>query len=158
MTEAVRQGTVAPVAGYQVALDRAYDAKGHLWVLRLPNGRVRLGMDPLGVETTGTVAHVALEEVGAELAVGDALGTVEAEKFVGPLTTPLSGTVAARNDAVVGDPEVLYRDPFGAGWLVELAPSDLDAEWCDLVTGAERVVAWFADEVERYRRDGVLAE
>lgn len=158
MTEAVRAEAPATVAGYPVALDRAYAGRGHLWALRLPDGGVRLGMDPLGVETTGTVAHVALVEVGTALAHGDALGTVEAEKFVGPLTTPVSGVVVARNDAVVGDPEVLYRDPFGAGWLVELAPADLDAEWCDLVAGPQRIVAWFADEVERYRREGVLAE
>ena len=158
MTGEAPTATVASVAGYSVALDRAYDGRGHLWVLRLPNDGVRLGMDPLGVETTGTVAHVALADVGTVLGAGDALGTVEAEKFVGPLATPLSGVVVARNDAVVGDPEALYRDPFGAGWLVELAPADLEAEWPDLVAGAERIVAWFAGEVERYRRDGVLAE
>ena len=37
------------------------------------------------------------------------LKSLEAAKFVGPLTSPLSGTVVATNDAVVADPAQIGR-------------------------------------------------
>ena len=37
---------------------------------------------------------------------------------------PLSGTVAARNDALDGTPELVNNDPYGDGWLFEITPVD----------------------------------
>ena len=147
------------VAGYRVALDRDYDPAGHFWVAPAPDavGIVRVGMDALGVDTSGTLAQLAFTPVGVELRRGEPFGSLEAAKFVGPLVSPLSGVVTAHNEAVLADPSLVERDPYGAGWLVELAPSD-PAEPAGLVHGAEAVEAWFAAEVEDYRLKGVLAE
>jgi len=148
---------ITEVAGFAVALDRAYDPAGHFWVSRIDSDRARIGLDALGVETSGTIAQLAFLPVGETLKRGEAFGSLEAAKFVGPLTSPLSGTVTATNDAVVADPALVERDPYGAGWLVELtlaAPAELG----ELISGAEAVPAWFAAEVEDYRLKGVLAE
>ena len=40
---------------------------------------------------------------------------------------PLSGTVAAVNEALGGTPERVNSDPYGEGWLFELVPSDASA-------------------------------
>ena len=148
---------ITEVAGFGVALDRAYDPAGHFWVSILTPERARIGMDALGVETGGTIAQLAFLPVGENLKRGDAFGSLEAAKFVGPLTSPLSGTVTATNDAVVADPALVERDPYGAGWLVELTLAD-PAELRELVSGAAVIPVWFAAEVEDYRLKGVLAE
>ncbi len=148
---------IVEVAGFGVALDRAYDPAGHFWVSMLTPERARIGMDALGVETSGTIAQLAFLPVGENLKRGDAFGSLEAAKFVGPLTSPLSGTVTATNDAVVANPALVERDPYGAGWLVELTLADR-AELRELVSGADVIPVWFAAEVEDYRLKGVLAE
>jgi len=153
---------ITEVAGFGVALDRAYDPSGHFWISMVPGSgpagdRARIGMDSLGIETSGTIAQLAFLPIGEQLKRGEAFGSLEAAKFVGPLTSPLSGAVVATNDAVVGDPALLERDPYGEGWLIELAlaePSELD----ELISGADAIPAWFAAEVEDYRLKGVLAE
>jgi glycine cleavage system H protein len=148
---------ITEVAGFGVALDRAYDPVGHFWVSVLPGDRVRIGMDALGVETSGTLAQLAFLPPGEALKRGEAFGSLEAAKFVGPLTSPLSGTVVATNEAVVADPSLVERDPYGEGWLIEVAltaPSELG----ELISGADAIPAWFASEVEDYRLKGVLAE
>ena len=148
---------ITEVAGFGVALDRAYEPVGHFWVTKLSPERVRIGLDALGVETTGTIAQLAFLPVGETLKRGEAFGSLEAAKFVGPLQSPLSGTVTASNDAVVSDPALVERDPYGEGWLVELdlaAPDELG----DLISGADAIPAWFAAEVADYRLKGVLAE
>ena len=148
---------IAVVAGFGVALDRAYDPVGHFWVSMVGPDRARVGLDALGVETSGTIAQLAFLPIGEHLKRGEAFGSLEAAKFVGPLVSPLSGTVAATNDAVVADPAVVERDPYGAGWLVELDLADA-AEVRDLISGADVVRVWFEAEVENYRMKGVLAE
>ena len=150
-------GEIIKVSGFTVALDRAYDPAGHFWVSTLAPGRARLGLDALGVETSGTIAQLAFLPVGEHLKRGEAFGSLEAAKFVGPLTSPLSGTVSASNDAVVADPSLVERDPYGAGWLVELDLAD-PGELAELVSGAHPIRVWFESEVEDYRMKGVLAE
>jgi glycine cleavage system H protein len=148
---------ITEVAGFGVALDRAYDPAGHFWVSMVGSDRARIGMDALGVETSGTIAQLAFLGVGENLKRGEAFGSLEAAKFVGPLTSPLSGTVTATNDAVLADPSLVERDPYGAGWLVELdlaEPSELGG----FISGANTIPGWFAAEVEEYRLKGVLAE
>jgi glycine cleavage system H protein len=150
-------GDIAEVAGFGVALDRAYDPAGHFWVSQTGPDSARIGMDALGVETSGTLAQLAFLPTGEHLKRGEAFGSLEAAKFVGPLTSPLSGTVTAANDAVVADPSIVERDPYGEGWLVELTLPD-PGELGELISGADAVTAWFAAEVEDYRLKGVLAE
>ncbi len=146
------------VAGYTVALDRAYDPEGHFWVATAGDtGRLRIGMDALGVETSGTLAQLAFLPVGEELKRGEPFGSLEAAKFVGPLTSPVSGTITAHNDAVVTDPSLVERDPYGTGWLVEVAATD-PGELDGLVQGTEAIPGWFAAEVEDYRLKGMLVE
>ena len=148
---------IVEVAGFGVALDRAYDGTGHFWVSMVGPDRARIGMDALGVETSGTLAQLAFLPVGEHCKRGEAFGSLEAAKFVGPLTSPLSGTVSATNDAVVADPALVERDPYGAGWLVEIDLAD-PGELADLVAGRQEVKVWFEAEVEDYRMKGVLAE
>lgn len=148
---------ITEVAGFGVALDRAYDPAGHFWVSMVAPNRARIGLDALGVETSGTIAQLAFLAVGEQLKRGEAFGSLEAAKFVGPLNSPLTGTVAATNDAVVADPALVERDPYGAGWLVEVDIAD-PGEIGELISGAHPIRVWFEAEVEDYRMKGVLAE
>lgn len=149
-------GAPLEVEGYRLDGDRAYHPDTHVWVDQLGDGGVRIGLDPLGVETTGTLAQLSLIEPGAIVAAGEPLGSVEAEKFVGPLASPVSGTVTAVNHDAVADPHLLHRDPLGT-WLVELAPTELEAELSTLVRG-EAIAEWFVRRLATYRLEGVLAE
>lgn len=150
--------TLLEVEGYALALDRSYDPDTHLWVLLLRADRVRIGIDPLGVETSGTLAQLAFEPVGAPLRRGEPLGSLEAAKFVGPLVSPLSGVVLVHNVAALADPGLVERDPLGEGWLVELRPTELERELAGLVRGEQEISRWFRATVEEYRLQGVLAE
>jgi len=41
---------------------------------------------------------------------------------------PLSGAILATNQQIESDPQILDRDPLGAGWLAQIIPSDLERE------------------------------
>lgn len=145
------------VGGYRLRADRYYDAERHLWVELQPGSRLaRVGFDPLGRETSGDIVEVSLGELGEYVNRGEAFGNVEAAKFVGPLQAPVSGVVRSRNAQVLSRPGVLNDDPNEA-WLVELEMTDR-AELSELLTGEDRLRPWFVAEIERYRRQGAVAE
>lgn len=143
------------VAGYELASDRRYDPDTSLWVQEL-DGRSRVGFDPLGAETAGDIVAVSFVPVGSRVPRGEPLATVEAAKFVGPLVSPVGGTVSATNDEVQAAPGSVNVDPLGT-WLVELEDVD-GADLERLLSGEEDVAAWFQGAVERFRREGALAE
>ena len=87
------------VKGFEVRTDRYYNLSSHIWVL-VGDDACRIGMDALGLETSGTLAHISFGEVGDSLAVGDPFGSLEAEKYVGPLVAPLSGVVRSVNNEI----------------------------------------------------------
>ena len=155
------QGPVAArtmrILGYPLALDRSYEPATHMWVLPAGECVARIGMDPLGIETSGTLAQLSFQPAGTVLTAGRPFGQLEAAKFVGPLVSPVSGTLLAVNDAVVADPGLAERDPFGAGWLIEvrLAAAGLPG---GLLRDPDEITAWFVSKVEEYQLKGVLAQ
>ena len=68
----------------------------------------------------GDVVYVELPKVGTSFGRMDAFGTIEAVKAVSELYAPLAGTVTEVNQALEGDPALVNRDPYGAGWMIKL--------------------------------------
>ncbi len=140
--------------GYRIRVDLYYDGERNLWVQPLGDGRFRFGFDPLGVEVNGTLAQLIIEDSPRRVVRGEPIGSVEAEKFVGPFESPLSGRVTAVNAALASNLGGVYEDCY-ATWLVELAEVD-EAEPSHLIQPAN-AVAEFAIRVERFKKAGALA-
>jgi glycine cleavage system H protein len=101
----------------------------HEWV-RSPGeaeGSVRVGITDFAQEALGDIVFVSLPEVGEEIESGAAVGELESTKSVSDVYAPLTGTVAARNEALDATPELVNSDPYGEGWLLEIVPSDASA-------------------------------
>jgi glycine cleavage system H protein len=104
----------------EVPDDLRYTAE-HEWV-RVTDGSntVRVGITDYAQEALGDVVYVSLPEVGATVGAGDAVGEIESTKSVSDLYAPVAGTVAGRNEALEGTPDLVNSDPYGEGWLVEI--------------------------------------
>jgi glycine cleavage system H protein len=103
--------------------DLKYTAE-HEWVRTADGGRVRVGITHYAQDALGDVVFVSLPEVGTTVAAGEACGEVESTKSVSEIYAPLSGEVTARNDALDTRPDLVNQDPYGEGWLVEIAVAD----------------------------------
>jgi glycine cleavage system H protein len=146
------------VKGFEVRTGCLYDLAHHRWVEELGGDRVRIGMDALGLETSGTLAHLSMVDIGTEVRRGEPFGSLEAEKYVGPLVAPVSGKVMAVNEMAFSDPGKVQSDPYGAGWMIELKTSDLEGERSGLVSGEDEIKSRFGQKVTEYRLEGVIAE
>jgi glycine cleavage system H protein len=110
--------------------DLKYTAE-HEWV-RDPGESeeaVRVGITHYAQDALGDIVYVSLPEVGTDVEAGSAVGELESTKSVSDVYVPLTGRVVARNEALDNNPELGNTDPYGDGWLFEVAPtatSDLD--------------------------------
>lgn len=98
----------------------------HEWV-RKPgesDGSLRVGITHYAQDALGDIVYVSLPEIGAEVAAGDTVGELESTKSVSDVYAPVGGKVVARNEALDSSPELVNSDPYGEGWLFEVAPSD----------------------------------
>lgn len=98
----------------------------HEWV-RDPgesDGSVRIGITHFAQDALGDIVYVSLPEVGDALTAGESCGELESTKSVSEIYVPLSGEVVARNESLDATPELVNDDPYGAGWLFEVVPTD----------------------------------
>jgi len=92
----------------------------HEWVQSVGPTTVRVGVTAHATEQLGDIVFVSLPTVGARLSSGDACAELESTKSVSDVYAPLSGAIAAVNDALADAPETINAEPFGDGWLFEL--------------------------------------
>ena len=83
-----------------------------------------IGITDYATEELGDVVFVELPKVGAHYDAGKTFGVVESVKAVSDLYLPIGGTVTAVNTTIEGEPALVNKDPFGAGWMVKLKVDD----------------------------------
>ena len=98
----------------------------HEWVRRPGDdqGPVRVGITHYAQDALGDIVYVSLPEVGDTVTGGETCGELESTKSVSDVYAPVSGEVVARNDGLDATPELVNSDPYGAGWLFDIAVSD----------------------------------
>ena len=95
----------------------------HEWA-RAQGKAVVVGVTDHAQEALGDVVYVELPRVGDSVSVGKQFGVIESTKAVSELFAPVSGKVTKVNSALVDSPQTVNQDPYGAGWLIEVEPSD----------------------------------
>lgn len=97
---------------------------------------VQIGITDYAQGELGDVVYVDLPKVGATFAKMAVFGTIEAVKAVSELYCPVAGSVVEVNGALDGDPAVVNRDPYGAGWMIKLRLQN-PAELNELLSAAQ---------------------
>ena len=141
---------------YDVDTGLFYDPKEHFWV-KISDNIARVGMSPLIQETSGAFVAVQMNDLNKEFNQGDAFGSIEAEKHVGPLKMPLSGKILKVNDEVIENPRLINYDPYGDGWIMEMELTNADTEVPELIFGDHNVVQWFEAELKKFEDKGWIA-
>jgi glycine cleavage system H protein len=97
----------------------------HEWAVVTDPKTVRIGITDYAQSSLGDIVFVSVHEVGGSVASGDTFGEVESTKSVSDLYSPVAGTVAARNEALDSNPELVNSDPYGAGWIAEISVEEV---------------------------------
>ena len=123
-----------------------YYSKEWAWV-KVENGKVRIGITDYAQKQLKEIVFADLPRAGDEIVKDEPFGTVESVKSVSDLIAPVSGKVEEVNEEVVDNPEVINEDPYGAGWLILVSPSNLDEDLKTLMS-FEESVRWHKKMIE----------
>lgn len=92
------------------------------------NGKVTVGVTSLLSAIAGKMTSARIKPVGTVVNRGSSLGTLEGVKFVGPIPSPVSGTIIEVNDKVVNRPKLINNSPYADGWIARLRPTSFLVE------------------------------
>ncbi len=110
-------------------------SKEHEWV-RMKDGVAAVGITAYAQEELGDVVFVQLPEVGSRVRQFEPMGVVESVKAASDLFAPVSGKVVGVNQQLFDHPELINKDPYGEGWMIEVELVD-PAELGKLLTSEE---------------------
>ena len=97
--------------------------KDHEWA-KAEGKRFRIAITDHAQTELTDVVYVELPPIGKVVKQGEPIGTVESVKAVSEIFAPISGTVIEVNKALADHPELVNKDPYGAGWMVVLDASN----------------------------------
>jgi glycine cleavage system H protein len=109
--------------------------KSHEWLRLEQDGSATIGITEHAQELMGDLVYVELPQQGAKVSAGKECSVVESVKAASDVYAPVSGEVVAINTAITDAPETVNKDPYGAGWMFRIKPSN-QAELAALLDAA----------------------
>jgi glycine cleavage system H protein len=98
--------------------------KDHEW-LRIEGDNAYVGVTEFAQEELGDIVFVDVDTQGEVLEKEEVFGSVEAVKTVSDLFMPINGKVLAFNAKLEDEPELINSAPYGDGWIIKIAISDI---------------------------------
>ena len=98
--------------------DRLY-SESHEWVLFENDTTATVRLTDFAQSELGDLVFVNLPQVGESVVAGETFADVERVKAVSDVYCPVSGIVAAVNEALLDAPQTINQKPFEA-WLVKI--------------------------------------
>jgi glycine cleavage system H protein len=114
------------VEDYEVPEDLYYH-KEYMWA-RVEGEKVRVGITDYAQKQLHDVVYVDLPAAGDTITLNEPFGTLESVKAVSDLIAPVTGTIEQINEELDSKPELLNDDPYNEGWLLIVAPSNLEQD------------------------------
>jgi glycine cleavage system H protein len=108
--------------------------KDHEWI-RVSGSKGVVGITEFAQKELGDIVFVEVETVDETLEEGETFGTIEAVKTVSDLFMPIGATITEFNEALIDTPELINKDPYGEGWIVEVDITNTD-QLADLLDAA----------------------
>jgi len=131
--------------------DLLYDDEYQIWVAVEEAAVLRIGMTDLSQTIAGRILHVRVRRPGTVRPRGKPVATLESGKWAGPVPNVFDCEIIEGNRAVLEDPSLLNRDPYGH-WIARVKPLEpLDVIRGRLVSG-ERAREGYC---ERARREDI---
>ena len=122
--------------------DLYYKVEEHLWLRVNADGSVTLGLTDAAQTLAGAILYVNPRAVGKMYERNKTIATVESGKWIGVMRAPVAGTLLEANPLVLADAGLINRSPYKQGWIVRLAPTQLEEDLQFLVTGEAALVAY----------------
>jgi glycine cleavage system H protein len=124
------------VRGCNLPDELLYDVENNIWYRDNADGTVTLGMTTVAAAMAGQLVAFTPKKAGRSVQAGKSCATIESGKWVGPAKVAFDAEIVETNDGLSANPKLANGDPYGAGWLVKVRPTDWAAAKAGLTPGA----------------------
>jgi len=101
------------------------------------SGAATVGLTDFLQKAKGDVAFLETVEPGLVVKRGDEIGKIETIKATFGIISPVTGKIAAVNPEMDASPYLINHDPYGAGWIYRIEPSDPEGDKAQLMDAKE---------------------
>lgn len=124
--------------------------RNHTWTYLTMSGIAKVGLDDMLMHITGDITFPVLRNPGETIRKGELLTEIVQEGKTLRIYSPVSGEIIAANPALQHEPFTACEDPYGAGWVYKISPT----QWADETRSyflAGEATAWFGMELQHFR-------
>jgi len=112
----------------------------HTWARVTPEGNIRVGLSDYAQRHLKGIARIMTEAVDKEISKMEPFGVAETWMFMFDLYAPVSGKIVKINRKLKNEPNLINKDPYGEGWIIEIKPKNsltLEQELKSLLSARE---------------------
>jgi len=122
---------------------------GHTWAHLEVSGDATVGMDDFAQGIIGKIDRITAPPIGAKVRQGEKLFSVHQDGKRIELVSPLDGVVRSVSETAGEGLEKIKREPYRAGWLLSLEPTNLAQNLRKLRIASE-ASRWLETELKRF--------
>jgi glycine cleavage system H lipoate-binding protein len=124
--------------------------KSHTWAFMEKDGSVRVGIDDFLQHLTGSITRLRMKSPGEKVRKGDHIISLIQKGKQLEISSPVSGTIRAINEALVGNPSAINNAPYNEGWVYIIDPDNWLKE-SRIMNMAGRYTEWIRGEFTRMK-------
>jgi len=127
-----------------------YFSKNHSWTFLEKTGLAKIGVDDLVLKVTGDIKVINLKSPGDQVRQDEKIAELDHRGKRLAIFSPISGKVENINELIMQNPGIISEDPYNAGWMFTILPSDWKTETQKFYL-ADEAITWAKNELARFR-------
>ena len=127
-----------------------YYHQGHSWVIPQNRNVVRIGIDDFAQKLLGKPTAIMLPDKGTILEQGNKGWKLKFDDKKIDMLSPVSGKVIKINQEALQSTDLITKDPYERGWLMEVEVDNLKPNLTNLLSGPV-AVAWLENVILKLR-------
>jgi CheY-like chemotaxis protein/glycine cleavage system H lipoate-binding protein len=121
--------TVRDSMPYVPCPPRYYQFGYSTWASVEEDGSLKIGVTDLFLETISKITQIELFNPESEIVQGNVCAHIETDdQLIHSVLSPISGRVIRQNQSILDNRNLMEKDPYFAGWIYTIIPSDLEYE------------------------------
>lgn len=125
-------------------------SKNQTWAFLEKSGQAKIGLNEWIMRIVGDVKITPVVENGAKISKGDLVAEIHKDSKILRIFSPISGKLMKINSVINDHSQIVSNDPYGSGWLLQIAPSNWIVETQSFLL-ADKAFDWFRNELERFK-------
>jgi len=127
-----------------------YFSRNHTWAFLEESGNVKIGLNDFLATVIGNVKVNMIKRPGETINKGEVLAKMQQGNKQLHIISPVSGKVVKNNKALQNNHEAILNDPYKAGWLCKVEPTQWKADTYSFLL-ADEATKWILNETDRFK-------